>query len=261
MTADFRFAANLRWLFADIPLLERFDAAAAAGFTGVEVPNPYGMSVPQLQKRLADAGLKPVLFNTPAGPAGTPAEFGQACLPDKIDEFRSGVSLGLEYAAQTGCPLLHIVAGRLSPGDDRDRAMACYRDNIAWAASQAKRSSVHVVLEMQNQRSAPGSVLRSQAEAKAVAITAGEPVGILFDFFHTQVAEGDVTTTFDSVLPWIKHIQLGDSPGRTEPGTGELCWPFLLEHLRDSGYEGWLGCEFQPVGTSEHVLARLGRLM
>lgn len=261
MTAAFRFAANLRWLFADIPLLERFEAAAAAGFTGVEVPNPYVMSVPQLQKRLADAGLKPVLFNTPAGPAGTPAEFGQACLPDSVGEFRSAVSLGLAYAAETGCPLLHIVAGRLPSGADRDRAMACYMDNIAWAANQAKGSSVQVVLEMQNQRSAPGFVLRSQAEAQAVAIAAGEPVGILFDFFHTQVAEGDVTTTFDSMLPWIKHIQLGDSPGRTEPGTGELSWSFLFAHLRHSGYAGWLGCEFQPAGASEHVLARLGRLM
>lgn len=261
MTTTPRFAANLRWLFSDVPLLERFDAAAAAGFTGVEVPNPYGMSVAQLRQRLADAGLTPVLFNTPAGPAGTATEFGQACQPDHVDEFRSALSLGLQYATEAGCPILHIVAGRLSPDDDRDRAMACYRDNIAWAAAQAKGSPVTLVLEMQNQRSAPGFLLRSQAEAKAAAAAAGEPVGVLFDFFHTQVAEGDVTTAFDSVLPWIRHIQLGDSPGRTEPGTGELSWPFLLEHIRKSGYDGWLGCEFVPAGPCEDVLARLRRLV
>jgi hydroxypyruvate isomerase len=261
MTASLRFAANLKWLFAAVPLAERFDAAAAAGFTAVEVPDPYGLPMAQLQRRLTDAGLAPVLVNTPAGPAGSPTEFGQACLPDHVEEFRAAVNLGLDYAAAVGCPLLHIVAGRLAPYQDRERAMACYVDNIAWAAARARDASVELVLEMQNQRSAPGFLLQSQAEARAVAAAVGQPVGLLFDFFHTQVAEGDVTTVFDGVLPWIKHVQIGDAPGRTEPGTGELSWPFVFEHIRASGFDGWLGCEFQPAGPSEQVLARLGRLV
>lgn len=261
MTTGLRFAANLRWLFTSLPLVERFDAAAAAGFTGVEVPDPYGMPVPQLRRLLGDAGLSPVLFNTPAGPAGSVTEFGQACLPDHIADYRAAVSLGLDYASSTDCPLLHIVAGRVPQGLDWDEAMACYLDNISWAAAEARDTSVTLLLEMQNQRSAPGFVLRSQAAAQAVAAAAGEPVGLLFDFFHTQVAQGDVTTVFDAVLPWIKHIQIGDGPGRTEPGTGELSWPFVFEHVRASGFDGWLGCEFLPAGPSEQVLARLGRLV
>ena len=261
MTTGLRFAANLKWLFTTVPFAERFDVAAAAGFTGVEVPDPYGLPVDQLRRRLADAGLAPVLFNTPAGPKGSATEFGQACLPGHVEEFRTAVSLGLEYTAAVGCPLLHIVAGRVAPDEDRDRAMACYADNIAWAATQARDASVDLVLEMQNQRSAPGFLLRSQAEAQAVAAAVGQPVGLLFDFFHTQVAEGDVTTVFDGVLPWIKHIQIGDGPGRTEPCTGELSWPFVFEHIRASGFDGWLGCEFQPAGPSEQVLTRLGRLV
>lgn len=261
MTAQLRFAANLKWLFDDVPLAERFDAAAAAGFAGVEIPDPYSLSVTELQRRLADAGLAAVLVNTPAGQAGTPGALGLACLPDHADEYRATVSRALEYVSAVGCTVLHVVAGRVPRSVDRDRAMETFVDNIAWTAAQAKPAAISVVLEMQNQRSAPGYLLRSQAEAQAVAAAVGEPVGLLFDFFHTQVAQGDVTTVYESVFPWIKHIQIGDGPARTEPGTGELSWPFVFRSIQRSGYDGWLGCEFQPTGAPEHVLTRLGRLI
>lgn len=250
-------AANLKWLFADLPFLERFEAAARAGFRAVELPAPYDVEPGELGARLADNGLKAVLLNTPQGAPGTATAGGMACLPEDVAEFQAGIDRGLAYASALGAGLLHVVGGRRPAGLDRDVAFAQYVRNVAWAADRARNTPVRLVLEMQNQRSSPGFVLESQAMAAAVAAAVGEPVGLLFDVFHTQVAEGDVVRTFDAVAPWITHIQIGDGPDRSEPGTGELSWPYLIDHIRRSGYTGWFGCEFTPAGGSAGVRQRL----
>lgn len=250
-------AANLKWLFTELPFTDRFRAAAEAGFSAVELPAPYQTPVAELRTLLADNGLRAVLLNTPQGAPGTPTAGGLACLPEHVPEFQAGVDRGLEYATELGVGLLHVVAGRRPAGLDRDAAYAQYVRNITWAAERARGTQVQLVLEMQNQRSAPAFVLETQAMAAAVAAAVGEGVGLLFDVFHTQVAEGDVVRTFDGVAPWVAHIQIGDGPDRSEPGTGELAWPFLIDHIRRSGYTGWYGCEFTPAGSSAGVRARL----
>lgn len=262
-----RFAANLKWLLTEVPLAARFDAAADAGFAAVEVPNPYGLSTSEFDRLRTDAGLEVTLINTPPGPAGSPTQFGAACLPDHIPAFRDGVERGLDYAAAVGCPLLHIVGGRVDDAEDmsstrrRTNAFATYVTNIGWAAQRAAGTGVSIVIEMQNQRSAPGFILRSQDEAAAVADAAGDTVGILFDFFHTQVAEGDISTVLRRHADRIRHIQIGDAPARTEPGTGELRWRYLFEQIAEIGYTGWLGCEFTANGDESGLLGRLKELV
>lgn len=254
---ELKLAANLKWLFTDLPFEQRFHAAAQAGFRAVELPAPYSTSPAELRTLLADNGLDAILLNTPQGEAGSPTAGGLACLLDHVAEFQAGVEQGLEYATALGCELLHVVGGRRPAGLDRDEAFAQYVRNITWAAERAATTPVRLVLEMQNQRSSPGFVLESQAMAAAVAQAVGGPVGLLFDVFHTQVAEGDVVRTFDGVAPWVTHVQIGDGPDRSEPGTGELAWPFLIEHLRAAGYTGWFGCEFTPDGSSTELPQRL----
>ena len=254
---ELKLAANLKWLFTDLPFGQRFEVAARAGFRAVELPAPYTSSPAELRNQLADNGLQAVLLNTPQGEAGSVTAGGLACLPDHVADFQAGVDQGLHYATELGCGLLHVVGGRRPEGLGRDEAFAQYVRNITWAAERAAGTSVRLVLEMQNPRSAPGFVLESQAMAAAVAQAVGGPVGLLFDVFHTQVAEGDVVRTFDGVAPWVTHVQIGDGPDRSEPGTGELAWPYLMEHFRTSGYTGWFGCEFTPAGDSAGVPERL----
>lgn len=258
---EFRFAANVKWLFAGLPFEQRFEAAATEGFRAVEIPNPYEQSPSQLRRMLESTGLEAVLVNSPQGPPGSPTAGGAACLPGYAYEFQTGVERGLEYATEIGCSLLHVVGGRKPDGVSRVEAFAQYVRNITWAADRASSTPVRVLLEMQNQRSAPGFVLRSQSEAAAVAKAVGGPVGLLFDVFHTQVAEGDVASKFDEVRPLVDHIQIGDGPSRSEPGTGELAWSFLLDRIRRSGYTGWFGCEFEPLGESVGVLQRLNKVI
>lgn len=259
--ASLKFAANLRWLFPDLPLDRSIKAAADEGFAGVEIPAPYEHSPQQLRGLLDDAGVAAVLLNTPQGPAGSPTGNGVACLPGHVAEFRAGVERGLEYAVALDCPRLHIVGGRRPAGVSRERAFAQYVHNIGWAAEHARSTGVRLVLEMQNPRDVPRFVLESQAGAAAVVEAVGKPVRLLFDVYHTQVTEGDVARSFDAVLPLIDHIQIGDAPTRSEPGTGELSWPFVLGHIRRSGYAGWLGCEFRPDPGAAGVLARLSELI
>ncbi|WP_156252342.1 hydroxypyruvate isomerase family protein [Pseudactinotalea terrae] len=252
-----RYAANLKWLFTELPFPERFAAAAAEGFTAVEIPDPYSLPAAQLRRLADDAGVRTILVNTPPGPAGSRSAGGAAGVPGSKAEFRAGLERAAEYASTLGATLVHVVAGRRPDGVSRDRAFASYVDNISWAAAQLKDSGLQIVLEMQNQRNAPRFVLESQAMAAAVVEAVGEPVGLLLDLFHLQVQDGDLLTNLSTYLPLTRHIQIGDAPGRTEPGTGELAWHRISSAIDASGYNGWFGCEFQPQGGSAGVLARL----
>lgn len=253
-----RFAANLKWMFADIPFEQRFDAAATAGFQGVEYPSPYDYSAAQVRTWLDNTGLEQVLINTPQGPTGSATAAGLACLPGLGDQFRQGIDRGLEYAHTLGCRLLHVVAGIRPESVSRDRAFAQYVANLAWAVDRARGSGVQLVLEAQNKRNAPGFLLESQAQVASVVEALGsESVGVLFDVFHTQVDEGDVTRTLEQVAPLVSHIQIADAPDRTQPGTGELAWPYVLRRIRDVGYDGWIGCEFTPSDDPSIVLKSL----
>lgn len=250
MTA-LRFDANLKWLFTELPFEQRFEAAARAGFTGVEYANPYDYSVAQLTGWLADAGLQQVLINTPMGAKETPGRQGYACLPNEVASYRDGVLKALEYATELGAPLVHVVAGIVPPELSLDGGYAQYVANIAWAAEQVKGTGIRLVLEAQNKRNAPRFVLATQAHAAAVVQAVGsEQVGLLMDLYHMQVDEGDLITTYRRFQPIAFHLQVADPPARHEPGTGEINYRNVFAAICESGYDGWIGCEYQPAGET-----------
>jgi len=246
-----RLAANLGWMFTELPFLNRFEAAAQAGFTAVEYAQPYGHQPERLRRQLDQAGLRQVLINTPAGPKDSPTTMGSAFNPDAGAEFRDGVRSGLEYAQELGATILHVMAG-LRPADcEPERAFACYVANIVWAAELARGNDVRIVLEAINKRDQPSYGLASAEVAAYVAQAAGtDVVGVLFDVYHAQVDRGDLLTHFDALRNEIGHVQIADNPGRNEPGTGEVAYGTVLRHIARSGYEGWIGCEYRPVGDT-----------
>lgn len=247
-----RFDANLKWLFTELPFERRFDAAAAAGFEAVEYASPYEHRASRLVSLLRDAGLHQVLINTPLGEPGTPERAGIACFPDQVPQFRDGVLSALEYAVELRCDFVHVVGGIRPEGVSHDRAIARYIANVGWAAEQARGTGVRLVLEMQNQVDSPGFVLESEQQAADVVDAIGDPtVGLLLDFYHAQRQGGNLLDTATAVWPAVLHIQIADPPARTEPGTGEIAWPAVFGMLRERGYEGWIGCEYRPVTSTE----------
>ncbi len=250
-----KFAANLSMMFNEVPFLDRFAAARAAGFEAVEFLFPYEFPAAEIATRLADHGLQNVLFNAPPGDWNA-GERGMACLPARRAEFRDGIRKALDYAAALGCPRLHVMAG-LAPADAaRDMLLGCYAANLDWAAEECAKAGVKPVIEPINHRDIPGFFLNTTAQAKAVIEAVGpERVGLQFDLYHCQITEGDVTRKAQELLPFIAHMQVADTPGRHEPGTGEVRWDFVFGAIDAMGYRGWIGCEYRPKGET---LAGLG---
>ncbi|WP_025156343.1 hydroxypyruvate isomerase family protein [Leifsonia aquatica] len=256
-----RLAANLKWLFTELPFEQRFDAAAAAGFSGVEFASPYDLPAERVRRLLDAAGLEQVLINTPAGPAGSPTVMGAAYVPEAREEFRAGVDRALQYATVLGTSVVHVMSGLRPDGVDADRAFASYVANIGWAAERARGTGVRIALEAINKRDQPRYGLATMETAAAVAEAVDpETVGVLFDVYHAQVDGGDLITRFDRLLPRIAHIQVADNPGRGEPGTGEIAYDRVLAHIAAGSYDGWIGCEYGPVAGTVDGLAWTERI-
>jgi hydroxypyruvate isomerase len=250
-----RFCANLGFLFAELPFLERFEAAAGAGFTAVEYATPYDWPAAELCTRLRDAGLTQVLINSPVGNREA-GERGIACVPGRTAAFRDGVLQALDYAAALNCGLIHLMAGVPPQGVARDTALALYAANLAWAAEQALAAGVRLVVEPLNPRDAPGYLLAAQEQGAAIVAAIGrDRLGLQFDIYHCQTAQGDVSRRLEALMPVIDHMQLADVPGRHEPGTGEIGWEFLFRRIDELGYAGWIGCEYNPAGDTLEGLA------
>ena len=250
-----RFCANIGFLFPDIPLLDRFDAAARTGFAGVEFASPYEYTAAELRTRLNAAGTSLVLINSPAGNRAA-GERGFACLPGHTGIFRDGVDQALDYATSLGCKLVHVMAG-VPPADlSYDTALALYAANLAWAGERAMTAGVKLTIEPLNPRDAPGYLLRTQEQGAAIVAAIGrDRIGLQFDIYHCQTAQGDVTTRLAALLPAIEHMQLADVPGRHEPGTGEIGWEYVFRRIDELGYAGWIGCEYAPLGDTVEGLA------
>ena len=245
-----RFCANLTMMFNEHPFLDRFAAAAKAGFEAVEFLFPYDHPAAEIRARLDDNGLTQVLFNMPPGdwPMG---ERGLACLPGRQAEFRDGVKRALDYAGVLGTKRLHCMAGLLPAGLAMGTAASLYAVNLAWAAELAKQAGVLIVIEPINHRDMPGFFLNTTAQGAAIVEAVGrDRLALLFDVYHTQVTEGDVTSRMAALLPLIGHIQIADVPARNEPGTGELNWAFVFRRMDALGYDGWVGCEYRPAGDT-----------
>ena len=245
-----RLCANLDFLFTELPLLDRFDAAAEAGFGGVELLAPYEAPAAALRARLNAAGLAAVLINSFAGDREK-GERGMACLPGREQAFRDSIELSLEYASALGCGMVHFMGGVRPDDVPVDLAAALYATRLAWAAERARAAGVRLMVEAINQRDIPGYVVRTQEQAAALVAAAGTDVaGLQFDVYHCQTAQGDVARRLEALMPLIGHMQVADVPGRNEPGTGEVGWSFLFGRIEALGYRGWIGCEYRPAGST-----------
>jgi hydroxypyruvate isomerase len=251
-----RFSANLGMLFGEVPLLERFALAARAGFEGVEYPFPYDHPISELRERLAEHDLTQVLLNLPPGDwAG--GERGIACHPDRQNEFREGVAQGIEYARGLGCTMLNCLAGITPPVSD-ELAFQTLVDNLRHAARELEAHGIRLLLEAINTRDIPGFYVNRIPRARAVCeAVASDNLWLQCDIYHLQVMEGDLAHTIEREFASIAHFQVADNPGRHEPGSGEINYPFLLRLVEKLGYTGWIGCEYKPATTT---LAGLGWL-
>ena len=245
-----RFAANLTMLFDELPFLDRFEAAKRAGFTGVEYLFPYAHEKEVLAGKLAENGLVQVLHNLPAGDWAA-GERGIACLPDRVREFRDGVEKAAGYAKALGCTQLNCLAGIPRPDTDPRRTRSTFVDNLRFAALALQKEGIRLLVEPINTRDIPGFYLcHTQQALELMAEAASDNIHLQYDIYHMQVMEGDLVPTLERNLARIAHVQIADTPGRHEPGTGEINYPFVFERLDAMGYRGWIGCEYRPrAGT------------
>ena len=250
-----KFAANLSMLFTELPFLDRFEAAASAGFEGVEFLFPYDYDAADLAARLKANGLRLVLFNLPAGNWAA-GERGIAIYPNLVPEFRESVARAVRYAKALGCTQLHCLAGTAPTGADHRTMRKTYVDNLSFAARALADEGMTLLIEPINTRDVKNYFLDSTAKAADVIESVAAPnLRLQYDVYHMQIMEGDLAPTIGRHLPLIRHIQIADTPGRTEPGTGEINFPFIFEYLDDIGYRGWVGCEYKPRTSTYDSLA------
>jgi hydroxypyruvate isomerase len=248
-----KFAANLSMLYPEHDFLQRFEAAARDGFRAVEYLFPYDHEPAELAARLKGHGLQQVLFNAPPGHwAG--GERGLACLPGREEEFRKGLASALRYAEALACPRIHVMAGLAPEGIGRAQLRSTYVANLRWAAAEAAKQGVDLLLEPINTRDIPRFFLNRQDEAHALVSEIGAPnVKVQMDLYHCQIVEGDLATKIRQYLPTgrVGHFQIAGVPERHEPDVGELNYPYLFrvidEVAAQCGWQGWIGCEYRPA--------------
>ena len=237
-------------MFTEVPFMDRFEAAAKAGFKAVEYLFPYDFPADQIAAKLKEYGLTQVLFNLPPGDwAG--GERGITCIPGREKEFADSIGKAVTYAKALNCKMVHAMAGILPAGVDPVAAEKTYKANIALAAKQLAEHGLTLVLEPINQRSMPGFFLKTQAQAAACIAEIGAPnLKLQFDYFHVQMQEGCVALKFKEYFPIIAHCQLAGVPERHEPDTGELNYGYLFAQCDELGYTGYIGCEYNPAGNT-----------
>lgn len=244
------FAANLTMLFTELPFLDRFQAAADAGFSAVEFLFPYDFAKTEVAAALNDNGLKLALHNLPAGDWAR-GERGIACHPDRVQEFRAGVEQAIDYAQALDCPQVNCLSGILPAGVTRDAAQGVLIENLRYAAEKLQAAEIGLLLEPVNSRDIPGFFVDRPSFGFSLLSEAGvKNLKLQYDIYHAQVMEGDIANTIEREFARIGHIQLADNPGRNEPGTGEINYPYIFRRLDELGYSGWIGCEYKPKTTT-----------
>ncbi|MBK1867007.1 2-oxo-tetronate isomerase [Taklimakanibacter albus] len=246
-----RFAANLSMMFQEMPFLERFAAAAEAGFTGVEFLFPYEFDKAEIVRRRAEAGLAQILFNSPPGDWAA-GERGSAALPQKRDLFRQQFELALDYAVALANPRIHVMAGIPAPGENSQACESCFVENLRWAGELARPRGITLLIEPLNPVDMPGYFLSSADQAAGILAAVALPhVKLQYDIYHQQMSRGAVADTLRRHFPLIGHIQVAGVPGRNEPDESqEINLPYLFGLIDELGYDGWIGCEYRPrAGT------------
>lgn len=245
-----RFAANLSLMFTEHPFLDRFEAAARAGFTAVECQFPYAWPATEIAARLRTHGLRLVLFNLPPGDweAG---DRGLAVQASRRGEFRAALGLGLQYAELLGTSQLHVMAGLADPGEDLAAVHRLYVDNLREAARAAAARGITLLIEPLNARDNPGYFLRTCEQAAQVISDVDMPnVRLQFDMYHVQITQGDLANRLEAHFGLVGHVQVAGVPDRHEPDEGELNYPWLFRLLDAWGYTGYVGCEYRPRGAT-----------
>jgi hydroxypyruvate isomerase len=249
-----KFSANLTMLFNEVEFLSRFELASKAGFRGVEYLFPYPWNKDQLAEALKNHHLKQVLHNLPAGDwqAG---ERGIACLPGREGEFQEGVGKAIGYAKALECPRLNCLVGKAPSGIPPKKVREALVNNLRFAAMALEKESIRLLIEPLNNRDIPGFYLGRTKEALQLMEEVNHPnLWLQYDVYHMQIMEGNLTRTIQENIGRIAHIQIADNPGRHEPGTGEINFTNLFRSIDGVGYDGWIGCEYNPMNTTEEGL-------
>ena len=250
-----KFAANLTMLFNELEFLSRFEAAAKAGFRGVEYLFPYAYPKEALAAELSKHQLTQVLHNLPAGDWAA-GERGIAVDPSRVGEFQDGVGKAIEYATALGCKQINCLAGITPKNVSVEQARSTFVDNLKFAAPKLAAANIKLLIEPINTRDIPGFFLSGTKQALAIMDHVGSAnLYLQYDIYHMQIMEGDLAPTMQRNLARIAHLQLADNPGRNEPGTGEINYPFMFQFLDNLGYDGWIGCEYKPKTTTIDGLA------
>ncbi len=262
-----KFAANLSMMYVELPFLDRFEAAAKDSFKAVEYLFPYAFEAKELAARLKNNGLQQVLFNLPPGgmdaasidAAWNGGTRGIACIAGREAEFAAGADLALRYAEALDCPRLHMMAGLVPAGKNKENVHETYINNAKAASQWVAKQGINLLLEPINTRDIPGFFLNRQDEAHALIAEIGQPnIKVQMDLYHCQIVEGDVAMKIRQYMPTgnVGHFQIAGVPERQEPDVGEMNYPYLFDLIDSLGYEGWIGCEYkpklggQPNGTS-----------
>jgi len=250
-----RLAANISTMFPQLPFLDRIDAAAAAGFRAVECQFPYAVAPQDIAQRLRATGLNWVLFNAPPGDSSR-GERGIASLPGRERDFDQGLETVAQYLRAADCRRVHVMAGLLPPGADRQLHLDCFVRSLIRAADRLAEFGAQVMIEPINTRvDVPGYLLDGTQLALECMDAAGRPnIRLQYDVYHMQIMEGDLMRRIAELLPRIGHIQIADNPGRHEPGSGEINFVRLLPHIDSLGYDGHIGCEYIPAGDTAEGL-------
>jgi hydroxypyruvate isomerase len=247
-------------LFNELPFLDRFEAARDAGFKGVEYLFPYGFEKEALAERLQEFGLTQVLHNLPAGDWDK-GERGIAVLPGREAEFREGVARAIDYAKALNCRQVNCLVGIAPAGVDAGTLHRTVVENLRYAATQLKQAGVKLLIEPINTYDIPGFYLNTTRQALDLIEAVGaDNLFVQYDVYHAQRTEGELAKTIEKHLNRIAHIQVADNPGRNEPGTGEINYPFLFRHLDRVGYDGWIGCEYKPAADTRAGLGWIAKL-
>jgi hydroxypyruvate isomerase len=256
-----RFSANLSFLFKDVPFIERFARARAAGFAAVEFMWPGLGELDAVQRAVADAGLEVALFNFDAGDMAA-GDRGLLSDPDRQARFRENVPLALELAGRIGCTRLNALVGVRRPELEIETQLELARDNVAWAAEQASSQGASIMIEAVNSYENGPYLLDTTAKAIGfLDAVAADNVALQYDVYHMQRMEGNLAHTITRLLGRIGHVQIADPPSRGEPGTGEINYRFVLGLLERSGYAGWVGLEYNPsTATTEESLGWMKKL-
>ena len=254
-----RFAANLQWLFTEHVFLDRFEAAAEAGFRAVEFPSPYEHPAADIRWRLMENSLECVLFNLPSGDRNR-GDFGLACRPERESEFRAGVGRAIGYARTLGVRQVNCISGKIGAGEDRGALMRTLTGNLRYAAREFRAAGLDLLIEPINIHDVPGFLVPTSPEAARLIEEVAEPNFFLqCDLYHTAMMGDDGAAILESLEPVIRHIQFADAPGRGEPGTGKVDLADLFTRIDASGYAGWVSAEYRPSTRTEDTLGWLHR--